>query len=112
MSPCAPLTQVRELEGELEAEQKRGADSVKGVRKYERRVKELTYQVQTEFTSINLINQSDIYTSPLKLIQVSDFVLADRGGQKDRHEAAGPGGQAADESEGLQTPGGGSRKPT
>ena len=37
--------QVRELEGEVENEQKRGVDAVKGVRKYERRVKELTYQV-------------------------------------------------------------------
>uniref|UniRef100_UPI003AAE03E5 myosin heavy chain, fast skeletal muscle-like n=1 Tax=Centroberyx gerrardi TaxID=166262 RepID=UPI003AAE03E5 len=35
---------VRELEGELEAEQKRGGDAIKGVRKYERRFKELTYQ--------------------------------------------------------------------
>lgn len=38
---------VRELETEVEAEQRRGADAVKGVRKYERRVKELTYQVQS-----------------------------------------------------------------
>jgi hypothetical protein len=30
----------------VEAEQRRGADAVKGVRKYERRVKELTYQVR------------------------------------------------------------------
>lgn len=37
---------VRDLESEVEAEQKRGAEAVKGVRKYERRVKELTYQVQ------------------------------------------------------------------
>ena len=37
--------QVRELESEIDAEQRRGADAVKGVRKYERRVKELTYQV-------------------------------------------------------------------
>ena len=36
---------VRELETEVEAEQRRGADAIKGVRKYERRVKELTYQV-------------------------------------------------------------------
>ena len=36
---------VRELEGEVDAEMRRGADAVKGVRKYERRVKELTYQV-------------------------------------------------------------------
>merc|ERR1712071_628477 len=37
-------SRVRELEGEVEAEQRRGVDAVKGVRKYERRVKELTYQ--------------------------------------------------------------------
>ena len=36
---------VRELENELEAEQKRHAESVKGLRKSERRVKELSYQV-------------------------------------------------------------------
>lgn len=51
---CGALTsllavlKVRELEGEVEAEQRRGAEAVKGVRKYERRVKELTYQVQRE----------------------------------------------------------------
>uniref|UniRef100_A0A8D0AIY9 Myosin heavy chain, fast skeletal muscle-like n=1 Tax=Sander lucioperca TaxID=283035 RepID=A0A8D0AIY9_SANLU len=43
-------SRVRELETEVEAEQRRGADAVKGVRKYERRVKELTYQVQTRKT--------------------------------------------------------------
>ncbi|MEQ2175304.1 hypothetical protein GOODEAATRI_016714, partial [Goodea atripinnis] len=35
---------VRELENEVDAEQRRSADAIKGVRKYERRVKELTYQ--------------------------------------------------------------------
>ncbi|XP_045551541.1 myosin-6 [Salmo salar] len=35
---------IKELESELEAEQKRGTESIKGVRKYERRIKELTYQ--------------------------------------------------------------------
>lgn len=39
------LSKVRELEAEIEAEQRRGTDAVKGVRKYERRVKELSYQV-------------------------------------------------------------------
>lgn len=38
--------QVRELESEFENEQKRSAEAIKGVRKYERRVKELTYQVR------------------------------------------------------------------
>lgn len=39
------LAQVRELENELESEVRRNTDSQKGVRKYERRIKELTYQV-------------------------------------------------------------------
>ena len=39
---------VRELENELEAEQKRNAESVKGMRKSERRIKELTYQVRAQ----------------------------------------------------------------
>uniref|UniRef100_A0A4W5QGL7 Uncharacterized protein n=1 Tax=Hucho hucho TaxID=62062 RepID=A0A4W5QGL7_9TELE len=38
------LHKVRELENELAAEQKRGVEAMKGVRKYERKVKELTYQ--------------------------------------------------------------------
>lgn len=40
--------QVRELENEVEGEQKKAIEAVKGVRKYERRIKELTYQVTTE----------------------------------------------------------------
>ncbi|KAK6328104.1 hypothetical protein J4Q44_G00000820 [Coregonus suidteri] len=39
---------ARELETEVEAEQRRGVDAVKGVRKYERRVKELTYQTEED----------------------------------------------------------------
>ena len=50
---------VRELETEVEGEQRRGVDAVKGVRKYERRVKELTYQVcqlilKITFKSMNI----------------------------------------------------------
>nr|BAD82813.1 myosin heavy chain [Cyprinus carpio] len=41
-------SRVHELEAEVEAEQRRGADAVKGVRKYERRVKELTYQTEED----------------------------------------------------------------
>ncbi|KAL4833514.1 hypothetical protein H8958_021956 [Nasalis larvatus] len=40
-----PCLQVRELEAELDAEQKKHAEALKGVRKHERRVKELAYQV-------------------------------------------------------------------
>lgn len=39
------LFQVRELENEVELEQKKSSEAVKGIRKYERRIKELTYQV-------------------------------------------------------------------
>ncbi|XP_034170109.2 myosin heavy chain, fast skeletal muscle [Pangasianodon hypophthalmus] len=39
---------VRELESEVEVEQRRSAESLKGVRKYERRVKELTYQTEED----------------------------------------------------------------
>lgn len=46
ITSALPVIKVRELESEVEAEQRRGAEAVKGVRKYERRVKELTYQVQ------------------------------------------------------------------
>ncbi|XP_038565721.1 LOW QUALITY PROTEIN: myosin-7-like [Micropterus salmoides] len=41
-------SRVRELEAEVEAEQRRGADSVKGVCKYERREKALTYQTEED----------------------------------------------------------------
>ncbi|XP_034713227.1 myosin heavy chain, fast skeletal muscle-like [Etheostoma cragini] len=37
-------SRLRELEAEVEAEQRRGADAIKGVRKYEGRVKALTCQ--------------------------------------------------------------------
>lgn len=36
---------MRELESEVDSEQKRNVEAVKGLRKHERRVKELTYQV-------------------------------------------------------------------
>lgn len=39
---------MRELEGELETEQKRSAETMKGIRKHERRVKELTYQTEED----------------------------------------------------------------
>lgn len=45
---------VRELENEVDLEQKRSSDSVKGVRKYERRIKELTYQVHSTDSVINI----------------------------------------------------------
>ncbi|XP_053564634.1 myosin-3 [Bombina bombina] len=41
-------TRIRELEGELDIEQKRSADVIKGIRKYERRVKELVFQSEED----------------------------------------------------------------
>lgn len=46
--------QVRELENEVEMEQKKSSEAVKGVRKYERRIKELTYQVGLMLPTMNL----------------------------------------------------------
>ena len=47
--PCALFwVQVRELESELDAEQKRGAEALKGAHRYERKVKEMTYQVGSD----------------------------------------------------------------
>ncbi|NWH18776.1 MYH4 protein, partial [Grus americana] len=43
---------IKELENELDAEQKRGRESLKGVRKYERRLKELTYQSEEDKKNI------------------------------------------------------------
>ncbi|XP_059236374.1 myosin-13 isoform X3 [Mustela nigripes] len=43
---------VRELENELDAEQKRGAEALKGAHKYERKVKELTYQAEEDHKNI------------------------------------------------------------
>ncbi|NWX71932.1 MYH1B protein, partial [Alca torda] len=51
---------VRELEGEVDAEQKRSAETVKGVRKYERRVKELTYQVRQKGRPKNVLRLQDL----------------------------------------------------
>ncbi|EHH57730.1 Myosin heavy chain 8 [Macaca fascicularis] len=49
---------VRELEGEVENEQKRNAEAVKCLRKHERRVKELTYQ--TEEDRKNVLRLQDL----------------------------------------------------
>ncbi|NXE42257.1 MYH4 protein, partial [Ptilorrhoa leucosticta] len=43
---------INELENELHSEQKRGVESLKGARKYERRLKELTYQSEEDKKNI------------------------------------------------------------
>ncbi|KAK5600043.1 hypothetical protein CRENBAI_011023 [Crenichthys baileyi] len=52
------LDEAQNLAMKVEGEQRRGADAVKGVRKYERRVKELTYQ--TEEDKKNLARLQDL----------------------------------------------------
>ncbi|GAB1296245.1 Myosin, heavy polypeptide 2, skeletal muscle, adult [Apodemus speciosus] len=49
---------VRELESEVDSEQKRNVEAVKGLRKHERRVKELTYQ--TEEDRKNILRLQDL----------------------------------------------------
>uniref|UniRef100_A0A2K6TYP3 Myosin-7B n=1 Tax=Saimiri boliviensis boliviensis TaxID=39432 RepID=A0A2K6TYP3_SAIBB len=49
---------VRELEAELDAEQKKHAEALKGVRKHERRVKELAYQAEEDRK--NLVRMQDL----------------------------------------------------
>ncbi|KAM9745405.1 myosin-2-like [Menidia menidia] len=44
---------VRELENELEAEQRRSSEAVRGARKHERRVKELSYQSEEDKKNIS-----------------------------------------------------------
>ena len=76
MPKCICSTKVRELETEVEAEQRRGVDAVKGVRKYERRVKELTYQVRESvfFTHLTL-TQTGLC---IKLCAIDSLILSHR----------------------------------
>merc|ERR1712176_1490559 len=51
-------TRVRELENELDSEQKRTADGIKAARKLERKVKEISYQAEED--KKNLIRIQDL----------------------------------------------------
>uniref|UniRef100_W5KA98 Myosin-7B n=1 Tax=Astyanax mexicanus TaxID=7994 RepID=W5KA98_ASTMX len=63
-------TRVRELENELEAEQKRGVETMKGVRKYERKIKELTYQSEEDKKNVtrlqDLVNKLQLKVKTYK----------------------------------------------
>lgn len=60
---------MRELENEVEAEQKKYADAIKGIRKYERRIKELTYQVSLLTPSL-AVQSFDLLTNGVNLFFV------------------------------------------
>lgn len=51
---------VRELENELDGEQRRHADAQKNLRKSERRIKELSFQVESRLISIYLHGMSNL----------------------------------------------------
>lgn len=60
--------QVRELENEVESEQKKSSEAVKGIRKYERRIKELTYQVKKKNNNLfSLLN------TPIENVMTTTF---------------------------------------
>ena len=65
----AGYSQVRELENEVESEQKKSSEAVKGIRKYERRIKELTYQVLYSFIITNAYQNIPLII--LLIIQIS-----------------------------------------
>lgn len=70
---------VRELQTELMVEQKRSEDYQKGVRRYERRCRELTYQVGTPRPGCP------------DVVLLTRTFSSDRRGQQDSAEDAGPG---------------------
>lgn len=75
-----PVPQVRELEGELECELKKSGEFQKGIRKYERRIKELTYQVLHR-----VICYKNCFVTDYRRLCV---LFVDRGGQKNSFEDA------------------------
>ncbi|OXB70723.1 UNVERIFIED_CONTAM: hypothetical protein H355_010724, partial [Colinus virginianus] len=61
---------IHELENELDIEQKRGTESLKGARKYERKLKELTYQSEEDKKNIlrlqNLVDKLQLKVKAYK----------------------------------------------
>lgn len=94
---------MRELENELEAEQRHGSESVKGVRKLERRIKELTYQVEKPCS----LSQCKVFTNATKKWRSFLFCHQKlvRGGQEEHDETAGAGRQTPAEGESVQEAG-------
>lgn len=92
---------MRELENELESEQKKGQEYQKVVRKYERRIKELSYQVKTGAPGRH--TQLLLILAILKSwVWFSGDASAGRGRQEEPGPHAGPHRQAASQSEELQ----------
>lgn len=94
---------MRELESELDAEQKRGAEALKGAHRYERKVKEMTYQVGNDSPESPRMPPGSQLAEAAGPGTVALF--AGRGGPQEHPQAPGPGGQAAGQSEGLQAAG-------
>lgn len=81
---------MRELEAELDAEQKKHSEALKGVRKHERRVKELAYQVGAQTMICTMAGPGSARKSSLP------FARPGGGGQEEPGSHAGLGGQTAE----------------
>lgn len=95
--------QVRELENELEAEQRHGSESVKGVRKLERRIKELTYQVEKILFTFTMQGFYKCFKKWRSFLFCHQKLV--RGGQEEHDETAGAGRQTPAEGESVQEAG-------
>uniref|UniRef100_A0A4W3H3Q6 Myosin tail domain-containing protein n=1 Tax=Callorhinchus milii TaxID=7868 RepID=A0A4W3H3Q6_CALMI len=109
-SPFLP-PQVRELEGEFEGEQRKSSESIKAVRKYERRVKELTYQSEEDRKNLNrlqdLVDKLQLKVKAYK--RSSEEAVSDRvrgggtlgGGERPGGREGGREGRGEAEGEGI-----------
>lgn len=70
---------VRELENELDGEQRRHADAQKNLRKSERRIKELSFQVQNYFRHFSIV--STLVACRCERSRVTLFSLLPSGGR-------------------------------
>lgn len=92
--------QVRELQTELIVEQKKSEEYQKGVRRYERRCKELMYQVWSPH-----IVRPPLLSDVLLVLCCPTLIGSlptDGGGPEDSAEDAGADRQASDQSQELQ----------
>lgn len=88
----------------MEAEQKHSGEAMKGVRKYERKIKELTYQVKKIYILLFNLTEQESNAS----------YVSGRGGEEERGETPRFGQQTATQSESVQASvrGGGELKNT
>lgn len=94
---------MRELERELDLEQKRSNEATKGVRKHERKIKELTYQVTLFYPASVQTSEMRCNGAKKGVVSAAPRTVSERGGAEGRGEASGFGEQTAAEGESVQT---------